>query len=107
VQLRAVWRGGDLYLSWIRRTRIGGDSWDQTEVPLGEEEEDYDVEILDAAGDAIRTFAAWPVSALVYLAVNIAADFPSGLPSPFRFRVTQRSATYGRGVGTMKEVWFS
>ena len=32
----------------------------------------------------------------IYLAVNIAADFPSGLPSPFRFRVYQLSATYGR-----------
>ena len=58
VQLSAVWRGGDLALSWIRRTRIGGDSWDQTDVPLGEEEESYDIEILDASGNAIRTFAA-------------------------------------------------
>ena len=107
VQLDAVWRSGDLTLSWIRRTRIGGDSWDQAEVPLGEEEESYDIEIFDGAGDVIRTFAAWPVNALVYLAVNIAADFPSGLPTPFRFRVYQLSATYGRGVGKTKEVWFS
>jgi len=106
VQLTAVWRSGDLTLSWIRRTRIGGDSWDQTDVPLGEEVEAYDIEILDASGNAVRTFAAWSVNTLVYLAVNIAADFPSGLPSPFRFRVCQLSATYGRGVGTEKELWF-
>jgi hypothetical protein len=30
---------GDVRLSWIRRTRLGGDSW-AAEVPLGEEVED-------------------------------------------------------------------
>ncbi len=30
VALAARWLGGDLSLCWIRRTRIGGDSWDQT-----------------------------------------------------------------------------
>ena len=107
VQLDAKWRSGDLYLSWIRRTRIGGDSWDQSEVPLGEESEAYDVEILDAAGDVIRSFSEQPVAGALYLAANIAADFPSGLPSPFRFRVYQRSASYGRGAGRTRDVWFT
>mgnify|MGYP001556110654 CR=1 FL=1 len=107
VQLSAVWRGGDLALSWIRRTRIGGDSWDQTEVPLGEEVEAYDIEILDASGNVIRTFAAVTTPSRTYTAADIATDFPSGLPSPFRFRVYQLSATYGRGVGKTKEVWFA
>ncbi len=35
-------------LSWLRRTRIDGDSWDLAEVPLGEEGERYEVAILDA-----------------------------------------------------------
>ena len=99
VQLSAVWRSGDLYLNWIRRTRVGGDSWDQTDVPLGEAvEEAYDIEILDASGDAIRTVSRrFHRRPFTYTAANIAADFPSGLPSPFRFRVYQLSATYGRG----------
>ena len=42
---------GDWRLSWIRRSRIGGDSWD--EVPLGEEREAYRLEILDGAGGTV------------------------------------------------------
>jgi hypothetical protein len=102
VRLSAVWRGGDLALSWIRRTRIGGDSWDQSEVPLAEDSEAYEVEI---AGTT-RVIAASSPSA-TYGAAEIAADFPGGLPVPFRFTVTQLSATFGRGAGTVKDVWFA
>lgn len=107
VQLNAVWRGGDLALSWIRRTRIGGDSWDQTEVPLGEEEEAYDIEILDASGNVIRTFASVTAPSRTYSAADIATDFPSGLPSPFRFRVYQLSAAFGRGMAARGEINFN
>jgi hypothetical protein len=108
VHLSARWQaGGDLGLSWIRRTRIGGDSWDQTDVPLGEEREAYDVEILGSSGAVVRSFAsqAWP--SLVYSAAEIAADFPSGVPAPFRFTVYQLSATCGRGEGRTAVVGFS
>lgn len=37
------------YVSWIRRTRIGGDNWVAMEVPLGETREFYRVQIM--AGD--------------------------------------------------------
>src|SRR5262249_14402893 len=67
VHLSAVWRGGDLILSWIRRTRIGGDSWDQTEVPLGEESEQYQVAI------GARVFTATSPT-VTYTAAEIAAD---------------------------------
>ncbi|HEX4860019.1 MAG TPA: hypothetical protein VFV07_02200, partial [Rhizomicrobium sp.] len=106
VHPRAVWQGGDLALSWIRRTRIGGDSWDQTDVPLGEDSEAYDIEILDGAGAVVRTLSATSPS-LLYTGADIATDFPSGLPSPFRFTVYQLSATYGRGVGETAEIWLS
>ncbi len=108
VRLSAAWQAdGDLLLAWIRRTRIGGDSWDQTEVPLGEESEAYDVEIIDASGAVIRAVAALPSPSLTYAAADIAADFPGGLPSPFRFTVYQLSATCGRGVGATAEIWFA
>ena len=32
---------GDVDVSWVRRTRIGGDSWASLQVPLGEEREAY------------------------------------------------------------------
>jgi hypothetical protein len=42
VHFRADRNGsGDLELTWIRRTRIDGDSWMSFEVPLGEELEEY------------------------------------------------------------------
>lgn len=47
VRPRARRHVGGISLSWIRRTRIDGDSWDLLEVPLGEESERYAVTILD------------------------------------------------------------
>ena len=41
--------GGALHISWIRRTRIGGDDWASLDVPLGEESENYEIDFLDEA----------------------------------------------------------
>ena len=76
-------------------------------MPLAEDVEAYDVEVLDGAGDVVRMFASQPAVPLIYSAANIAADFPSGLPSPFRFTVYQLSATYGRGVGATGQIYLS
>ena len=35
VHVGAVRINGDIDISWVRRTRVGGDSWDTSEVPLG------------------------------------------------------------------------
>ena len=53
--------GGAILLSWIRRTRAAaGDSWVLAEAPLGEEREEYELEILDGAhGGAQRGGAAF------------------------------------------------
>jgi hypothetical protein len=99
--------GGDLLLSWIRRTRLSGDNWDQLDVPLAEESESYDVEILDALGSVARTFTATPAPSQIYTAAQIATDFPTGPPSPFSFRVYQNSAAFGRGSGTMVSISFA
>ena len=106
VHLAAHWQGGDLALGWIRRTRLGGDSWDQTEVPLSEETENYDIEILNASGNVIRTLSSSTPS-LTYTAAQIAPDFPSGLPTPFSFTVYQLSSAFGRGVGTTASITFT
>ncbi|MGH6872634.1 MAG: baseplate multidomain protein megatron [Rhizomicrobium sp.] len=101
-QLRAVYASGgaDLALDWIRRDRApAADSWDQTEIPLSESAELYDVEILDGTGAVKRTLASLPSASTTYTAADIATDFPSGLPSPFRFTVYQVSSVVGRGPG--------
>jgi hypothetical protein len=109
VQLDAVYSdAGDLLLSWLRRDRDpASDSWDQVEIPLSESAESYDVEILDGSSNVIRTFSGVSSPSLTYTASQIAADFPSGLPSPFRFTVYQLSSTSGRGVGKTASIYFS
>ncbi len=86
---------GDVTITWIRRTRIGGDNWEQIEVPLGEEAEAYEVDILDGNGVVKRTIATSMPSA-VYTAAQQAADFGSP-PATLDVAVYQISAAVGRG----------
>jgi len=84
----------DIQLSWIRRTRVGGDSW-LNEVPLAEETEEYDAYILDGA--AVMRSARVSAPTLLYTAAEQTADF--GSPPPvLTWRVAQVSRAYGRGV---------
>ena len=93
--VRGLRSAGDLAISWVRRTRIGGDNWDAAEVPLGEETERYEVDILDGA-TVKRTLAATAPS-LTYTAAQQTADF--GAPqSAIDVRVFQLSAVFGRGT---------
>jgi hypothetical protein len=93
VHLKAA-RGGDgVTLAWIRRTRIDGDSW-VGEVPLGEDSEQYSVDILSGT-DVVRTLNSSVPTAL-YAATDELADF--GLAqTTLSVRVTQLSATVGAG----------
>lgn len=95
---------GDWTLSWVRRTRLGGDSWDQTEVPLGEASEAYQVQILSGPGGTVkRTFTPTSASQL-YTAAQQAADFGSAQWS-FTARVAQVSATWGPGIFEEVLIW--
>ncbi|MYM54151.1 baseplate multidomain protein megatron [Thalassovita mangrovi] len=100
VHLRAEATGaGDVTLRWIRRTRVGGDSWDGLEVPLGEEQELYLVRILDGAQvlrEETVASAEW-----TYAAAAIAAD--GGL-SGLVAEVAQVSAVYGAGAAARLEL---
>ncbi len=97
VHLKA-WRGGgsdDVTLSWVRRTRLGGDGWDGSDVPLGEEREAYAVEIL-SGGAVVREVAA-EAAPVTYTAAQQEADFGAAVTS-LDWRVSQLSASFGRGV---------
>jgi hypothetical protein len=95
VHLRATRSAGDLHLTWIRRTRLGGDSWDTVDVPLGETEERYEIDILDGATIKRTLTAATP--AATYTAAQQTADF--GTPKPtVSLRLCQLSPTRGRGT---------
>jgi hypothetical protein len=82
-------------LTWMRRTRVGGDSWETPEVPLGEDVESYEVDVLD--GDSVVRTLASDTASVVYTAAQQVADFGSPPPT-YNVRVYQLSAAYGRGT---------
>jgi hypothetical protein len=97
VHIRAA-RGadGDIALSWIRRTRLGGDGWEGLDVPLGEEEERYEIDVFSGAS-VVRTLSAATGSA-VYDAAAQVEDFGDTDFSTLTVRVVQLSRVFGRGT---------
>ena len=92
--LRATRTGGSVAFNWIRRTRAEGDSWDVAEVPLGEDQEAYVVEIRD--GPTLKRSTQTSTPDYLYSAGGIAADFGSD-PGVFTLHIAQLSTVYGRG----------
>ena len=93
VHLKARRDEAGVTFSWIRRTRRGGDSW-AAEVPLGEEREGYELDVISGAS-VVRTLASDGPTAL-YSAEDEIADF--GEPqSSLTVIVYQTSTTTGRG----------
>jgi hypothetical protein len=81
-------------ISWIRRERLGGDSWEALEVPLDEPTERYRVEILHD-GAPVRVVET-EEPRLLYTISEELADF--GAPqSELLVRIAQVSAVVGRG----------
>ncbi|SNR60764.1 baseplate multidomain protein megatron [Puniceibacterium sediminis] len=95
VSLTARRLDGDLAVSWIRRTRIEGDSWDLEEVPLGEESERYLIRVL--RDDTILREAQTTTPAWTYTAAMQAMDEPG---SDYSIAVAQMSARFGAGPFT-------
>ncbi|MEO0983266.1 MAG: glycoside hydrolase/phage tail family protein [Pseudomonadota bacterium] len=101
VNLRASPEGGDIRLSWIRRTREGGDTW-EGEVPLGELSERYAVTIFNGA-DPVRAVETTGPDYL-YAAADIVSDFgPQGPGPSLSFAVAQLSDAVGAGVAASAE----
>ena len=92
VRPRARRTAGGIEIAFTRRGRIDADGWGLAEIPLGEEREEYRIEILDGAVVKRTLVSAAPV---VLYAGEI-ADF--GAPqSQLRLRISQVSATAGTG----------
>jgi GTA TIM-barrel-like domain/Putative phage tail protein len=103
--LRAAREGGDIRLSWIRRTRTGGDGW-EGEVPLGEAFERYTVKIFNAGVEVRSVQTATPDT--LYAAADITTDFGSGGPgATLTFAVAQASDAVGDGVEAKEGVGIS
>ncbi|MFN6926028.1 MAG: glycoside hydrolase/phage tail family protein, partial [Tabrizicola sp.] len=85
-------RNDSLTFSWIRRTRIDGDTWQSFEAPLGEESEAYMVRVVQSG--EVRSEFVVTMPQFVYPADRRSADLATGL---FRVEVAQVSASYGPG----------
>lgn len=100
VHLAVSAASGGYSASWIRRSRIDGDSWDLMEIPLGEESETYQVRV-SKAGATVRedivTSPNW-----TYSAADMAED---GVTAPFDVAVAQVSARFGPGLFRRQTVY--
>jgi len=84
--------GADKNLTWVRRTRIDGDSWESYEVPLGEATETYMIRVI--AEDRIRRQVMVNASGWTYTAAMRANDGVTGVCT---LAVAQVSDRFGPG----------
>lgn len=85
---------GDVAITWVRRSRRGGDGWTAAEMPLDASPERYRITIGDGVA-AVRTLTTTS-STVTYSAADQASDF-GGLPTSFFYDIAQLSAVYGAG----------
>jgi hypothetical protein len=95
VHVRGARASGDLSVSWIRRTRSGGDTWEAADVPLGEDSESYEIDILDGT-TAKRTLTAM-TPLVVYASADQVTDFGSP-QAAVSVHIYQMSTLFGRGA---------
>jgi hypothetical protein len=79
-------------VTWIRRTRRGGDSWQSLEVPLAEDSELYVVQVLQGnvlRRETLTTSAIWDYA--------LAQQVADAISLPYTIRVSQVSQAYGAG----------
>lgn len=90
---------GDLTIRWTRRSRaLAADSWSGLEVPLAEELEAYEVEILDGA--TVKRVLSTSTTSALYTSAQQIADWgaPLGPGDSLTVRIYQLSTLIGRGA---------
>lgn len=77
---------------------LAADSWGAVDVPLAEETEAYEVEILDGA--TVKRLLSTSAANVVYTSTQQTADWgaPLGPGDTFNIRIYQLSALVGRGA---------
>ena len=102
--LSAELSGNDISITWERRSRINADLKSGSGfVPLAEDSELYDIEILDPNdGSVIRTFTDVATKSVTYTDAQQTTDGLSPPLSVVRYKVYQISASVGRGFAAEK-----
>jgi len=97
--------GTDIVITWKRRTRIGGEWRDLTDVSLSETIESYEVDILDTPdGTVLRTLTATADDVgCTYTTAQQTTDFGSAQAS-VNVVVYQLSESVGRGTGAIATI---
>jgi hypothetical protein len=99
VHIHGAYSGGDLIIEWTRRGRIGQELRSGADIPISEETEEYEVDIIvpgSSPETALRTLEA-TTTTVTYTAAEQAEDgFVGG--DPIFVRVYQLSAIVGRGT---------
>ena len=99
VHLKAWPSAGGYQVSWVRRSRVDGDSWDLLDIPLGEETETYQVQVWKSGAIVREDIVTSPTWA--YSAADIADD---GIVAPFDITISQVSARFGPGLSSRVQV---
>lgn len=86
--------GGDVHLSWTRRSRLDGDAWGLGDAPLDFAPERYRIGVTDGVAEVRSVEVTTPD--WTYTAAHQIADF-GALPANFTFTVAQVSAVLGAG----------
>jgi len=95
VHLKAKDNGGEIDISWVRRSRFGYGAFNQPTTPLGEDTEAYEIDIMNGA-TVVRTLTSTSPT-VTYSAAAQIADF-GGAQTSLTFNVYQMSGQYGRGI---------
>ncbi len=98
---------GDYTIRWIRRSRaLVADSWESVEVPLAEEVESYEVDIMNGAA-VLRTLSS-STPAVLYSGAQQTTDWgaPLGPGQTLAIRIFQLSSRLGRGEGAFVTLQF-
>jgi len=88
--------GSDVNISWVRCARKNADWVDYIDVPLDEDNELYDVEIMDN-DNVVRSFTNISDLSVLYSASDQSDDWGSVIPSNYTIKIYQISSRYGRG----------
>ena len=95
-------RGADgVTFSIVRRGRRDADGWDLIEIPLGEDNEAYDLDLL-RGGAVVRSLTSTQAT-IVYPVAFEVTDF-GGPQNVFDIRAYQKSAAVGRGFALAAQV---
>jgi hypothetical protein len=90
---------GSINFQWVRRTRIDGDTWQGTDVPLGETLEQYHVRVL--VGSTLARSELVSTTNWMYASANQISD---GTTGDFTIEVAQVSERFGAGPSAVMQV---